>query len=121
MILSAMLSYLDNIDATSLQWIDDTLAQEPELAGRSLPSGSVSILTGVLATAGRLNRTGCATVLRRLERYELIQLPEAKTIPCNDPVRKQSLAPYPARTELRCRLSELGNIERVHYAFGEKP
>ncbi len=47
----------------------------------------------------------------------MIQLPKAKDIPCNDPTRRQSLAPYPARTELRCSLKELGNIKLVSWSY----
>ena len=112
MIFSIMPSYLDNIDATSLQWIDDTLAQEPDISRTKLAERFCEHFNWRTAN-GRLNKTGCATALRRLERYGLIQLPEAKSIPYNDSGRRKSLAPYPARTELQGSLSELGNIELV--------
>ena len=112
MMLSTMLSYLDNINVTSLQWIDDTLAQEPHISRTKLAERFCEHFDWRTAN-GRLNKTGCITALRRLERYGVIQLPKAKIIPCNDPARRQSLAPYPARTELRCTLKELGNIKLV--------
>ncbi len=112
MILSTMLSYLDNIDATSIQWINDTLAQEPDISRTKLAERFCEHFDWRTGN-GHLNKTGCAIALRRLERYGLIQLPKARHIPCNDPDRRRPLDPYPARPELQCSLSELGDIELV--------
>jgi hypothetical protein len=112
MVLGAMLSYLDNIDAASIQWVNDTLDAEPDICRTQLVERFCEHF-GWRSASGRLNKAGCATALRRLEGYGLIHLPKARYLPCNDPARRRSLEPYPARSELRCRLGELGDIELV--------
>jgi len=107
-----MLSYLDNIDDTSIQWINDTLDQEPDIGRTQLVERFCENFEWRSAN-GRFNKAGCAIALRRLEGYGLIQLPKARDIPCNDPARIRPLEPYPARTELRCQLSELDDIELI--------
>ncbi len=58
MILSTMLSYLDNINATSLQWTVDTLAQEPDISRTKLAERFCEHFDWRTAN-GRLNKTGC--------------------------------------------------------------
>jgi hypothetical protein len=107
-----MLSYLEQIDDTTLKWLDTTLVAQPDisrtqLAGKFCEHLSWQNHNGQPRTAASL------IALRRLENLGLITLPKGREIACNDPARRGQIKPYPARSELHCSLAELGEIELI--------
>ncbi len=107
-----MLSYLEQINDTSLAWLDKTLAAEPDISRTRLARQFCDHLSWY-DPSGRPKIAGSAIVLRRLENLGLITLPKGQEIPCNDPTRRRPSEPYPARVDLHCSLKELGRIELV--------
>jgi len=107
-----MLSYLEQIDETSLAWLDKILATEPDISRTQLARQFCNHLSWY-APSGRPKTAGSAIALRRLENLGLITLPQRQEIACNDPDRRQASEAYPARSELHCSLGELGKIELV--------
>ncbi|MFW8602414.1 hypothetical protein ACOHYD_13155 [Desulfobacterota bacterium M19] len=96
-----MLSYLEQIDDTTLKWLDTTLVAQPDISRTQLAGKFCEHLSWHNLN-GRPKTAGSAIVLRRLEDLGLITLPKGREIACNDPARRGLIKPYPARSELHC-------------------
>lgn len=103
-----MQSYLEKFDTASIQWIDATIAAEPDISRTRL----VQLFCERFdwrAPNGRYQKTGCAVALQRIHDLGVIELPAPRWTPLLDPARRQGLEPYD-RPQLTCSLSELGEI-----------
>jgi hypothetical protein len=103
-----MQSYLERFDTTSLLWIDETIAAEPDISRTRLAQLFCEHF-GWRAPNGHYQMTGCALALQRIHDLGLIQLPTPQPTPLLDPARRRQLEPYD-RPQLECSLAELGEI-----------
>ena len=104
-----MQSILERFDATSIQWIDEIIAADPDLT-RSRLSKLVCEQLDWRAPNGHYQTTACADGLRRLQELNILQLPEPRWTPLsNRDLTPPQLEPY-ERPPLACSLVELGEI-----------
>lgn len=104
-----MQSNLERFSTESIQWIDDTLAANPDISRTRLALLTCERLNW-RSPNGRYQRTGCSIALRRLHDLGVIYLPDARYTPLLDPARRRLSEPYD-RPQLSCSLPELGEIE----------
>jgi hypothetical protein len=106
-----MQSILERFDATSIQWIDEIIAADPDLT-RSLLSKLVCEQLDWRAPNGHYQTTACAIGLRRLHELNILQLPAPRWTQLNNREPAPRLEPY-ERPPLACSLAELGEIRLV--------
>lgn len=106
-----MQSNLERIDITALSWLDNTLTAEPDISRSSLARRFCEEHNWRSAN-GRLQTTGCALTLQKLENHGLISLPTRRSTPLLDRTRRLPLESY-ERPELTCSLEALGEISLI--------
>lgn len=105
-----MIIYQQHFDALTIERINSTVANTPELS-RSALSRTVCEWLDWRSPNGQFKEVSCRKALLKLERCDLIQLPVAKATP-NFSKQRNALSIFlPDFPEITCKLSEIGVIK----------